>query len=81
MNGDYSGSSEEAVSIGTTYLRASTLPQTYREHSQHLLREYANARLDFGNAGLDSARLGETTDRSKRIQEELWRDAAAVSQN
>lgn len=60
MNGGYSGSSEEAVSIGTTYLRASTLPQTYREHSQHLLREYADARLDLGNAGLDSARLGET---------------------
>lgn len=71
---------KEAVSIGTTYLRADTLPQTYREHSQRLLREYADARLDLGNAGLDSARLGETTDRSKRIQEELWRDAAAISQ-
>lgn len=71
---------EEAVSIGTTYLRAGTLPQTYREHSQRLLREYADARLDLGNAGLDSARVSETTVRSKRIQEELWRDAAAVSQ-
>lgn len=71
---------EEAISIGTTYLRAGTLPQTYREHSQRLLREYADARLDLGNAGLDSTRLDETTDRSKRIQEELWRDAAAVSQ-
>lgn len=71
---------EEAISIGPTYLRADTLPQTYREHSQQLLREYADARLDLGNAGLDSARFDETTDRSKRIQEELWRDAAAVSQ-
>jgi hypothetical protein len=29
---------EEAVSIGTTYLRASTLPQPYRGHSQSLFR-------------------------------------------
>jgi hypothetical protein len=71
---------EEAVSIGTTYLRASTLPQTYRERAQRLLREYADARLDLTNAGLDSTRFDETTNRSKRIQEELWRDAAAVSQ-
>lgn len=71
---------EEAVSIGTTYLRAGTLPQTYRQHSQRLLREYADARLDLGNADLDSARFDETTNRSKRIQEELWRDAEAVSQ-
>jgi hypothetical protein len=71
---------EEAVSIGTTYLRASTLPESYREHSQGLLRKYADTRLDLGNAGLDSARFDETTTRSKRIQEELWRDATAVSQ-
>lgn len=71
---------EEAISIGTTYLRAGTLPQTYREHSQRLLREYADARLDLRNAGLNRTRLGETTDRSKRIQVELWRDAEAVTQ-
>jgi len=71
---------EEAVSIGTTYLRARTLPQTYREHSQRLLREYVDARLDLDNAGLDAARLAEATNRSKRIQEELWTDAASFSQ-
>src|SRR5579872_3645407 len=36
---------EEAVSIGTTYLRASTLPQPYRDHSRELLREYVDTRL------------------------------------
>ena len=29
---------EEAVSVGTTYLRASTLPQPYRGHSLSLFR-------------------------------------------
>jgi hypothetical protein len=30
---------EEAVSIGTTYLRASTLPEPYHKHSQDLFRQ------------------------------------------
>ena len=71
---------EEAVSIGTTYLRASTLPQTYREHSLRRLREYVDARLDLDNAGLDGARFAEATSRSKRIQEELWTYSASLSQ-
>src|SRR5712672_273493 len=71
---------EEALSIGTTYLRASTLPQTYREHSLRLLREYVDVRLDLDNAGLDGARFAEATSRSKQIQEELWTDAASLSQ-
>jgi len=57
----------EAISIGITYLRASTLPQTYREHSLRLLREYVDARLDLDNAGLDGAGFAEATSRSKRI--------------
>src|SRR5215469_18460570 len=40
---------EEAISIGTTYLRASTLPQPYRDHSRQLLREYIDARLALGD--------------------------------
>lgn len=35
---------EEAISIGTTYLRADTLPQPYRDRSKQLLREYVDAR-------------------------------------
>lgn len=71
---------EEAISIGTTYLRAGTLPQANREHSQRLLREYVDARLDFDNAGLDGDRFTEATARSKRIQEELWIDAVSATE-
>jgi hypothetical protein len=55
-------------------------PQPYREHSKQLLREYADTRLGI-NAGLDTARFNEALSRSKRIQEELWLDAATVAQN
>jgi hypothetical protein len=71
---------EEAISIGTTYLRASTLPSPYREHSQHLLLQYIDARLEFGNAGLDANPFAKAINRSKRIQEELWADATSVAQ-
>jgi hypothetical protein len=70
---------EEAVSIGTTYLRAGTLPQPYRDHSQGLLREYLSVRLELDRVGLDDSRFAKAATRSKHIQEELWTDAAAVA--
>ena len=72
---------EEAISIGTTYLRAATLPQPYRDHSRQLLREYVDARLELDNVGVDANRFGQALSRSKQLQEELWLDAAAVAQN
>src|SRR4029077_18232816 len=72
---------EEAISIGTTYLRSATLPQPYRDHSRQLLREYVDARLELDNVGVDANRFGQALSRSKQLQEELWLDAAAVAQN
>ena len=72
---------EEATSIGTTYLRASTLPQPYRDHSRELLRQYVDTRLELDNAGVDESRFNEAVSRAKRLQEDLWLDAATVSKN
>jgi hypothetical protein len=72
---------EEAISIGTTYLRASTLPQPYRDHSKQLLRQYVDTRLEMDNVGIDSRPFNEAVSRAKRIQEDLWLDAATVAQN
>ena len=69
---------EEAISIGTTYLRASTLPQPYRDHSQQLLRQYVDTRLELDNVGVDASRFNEAVSRAKRLQEDLWLDAATV---
>lgn len=70
---------EEAVSIGTTDLRANTLPQPYRDHSKQLLREYVDARLALDDA--DKSQFNEAVIRFKHIQEELWLDASTVAQN
>jgi hypothetical protein len=71
---------EEAVSIGTTYLRATTLPQPYRDNAHNLLRQYVDARLDLDGAGLDATRFNDAANRSKHIQTHLWADAVAVTQ-
>jgi hypothetical protein len=70
---------EEAVAIRTTDLRAATLPEPYREHSRHLLRQYVDNRLDFDNAG-DAGLSAEASRRANRIQEQLWDDMLAISQ-
>jgi hypothetical protein len=70
---------EEAVSIATSYLRAGTLPQPYRDQSQSLFRNYVDSRLELQDAIVDPARFDAVTKRAKRIQEELWNNAAAVA--
>lgn len=71
---------DEAISIGTTYLRADTLPQPYRDHSRRLLLQYVDTRLQLNNAIGDSVRFDAASQQSKRVQEDLWVDAAAVAQ-
>ena len=72
---------EEAISIGTTYLRSRTLPQPYRDHSKQLLREYVDTRLELDSRGVDASRFNEAVSRAKRLQEDLWLDAVTAAQN
>ena len=74
---------EEAVSIGTTYLRAATLPPPYRDHSRQLLREYVDTRLELDNVGVEAGRYNDDDGlhHAKHLQEDLWLDAAKVAQN
>jgi hypothetical protein len=72
---------DEANAIGTTYLRAATLPQPNRDQAQQLLRQYVDARLDLDSAGLDYDRRKETIERSQRIQGQLWEGITEVTKN
>lgn len=71
---------EEAISIGTTYLRASTLPTAYSERSRQLLQEYVDSRLELNDAIGDDALLNKALQHSKDLQEKFWSEAAAVVQ-
>jgi len=58
---------DEAVSMGTSFLRAGTLAQHYRDHSQQLLQHYIDARIDLDDAGVDDARVNDDSINSKML--------------
>ena len=62
----------EANAIGTTYLRASFLPETNAKAIEDLLRHYVDARLSFYTAGSDSAKITLAQSETARLQRELW---------
>jgi len=65
----------EANAIGTTYLRAGYLPETYGVESRVLLREYVDLRLK----ALDRAATATAIARSEQIHDELWLLAEEVA--
>jgi hypothetical protein len=66
---------DEANAIGTTYLRAGTLPER-RDGIQALLREYVDTRLE----ALRSDNIAEGVRQSENIQSQLWAHATAVGE-
>jgi hypothetical protein len=71
---------QEANAIGTTYLRASLLPEGHKQSVEKLLRRYVDVRLDFYYAGEDKTKIDAAEQASAVIQHELWAHAAAVGQ-
>ncbi|MGH8627250.1 MAG: hypothetical protein ACREYC_18955 [Gammaproteobacteria bacterium] len=69
---------EEVNAIGTTYLRASFLPDPHGSKVRALLREYVDVRLEANKPG---ASLAEAIRKSEKIQNELWKHAAAVGRD
>jgi hypothetical protein len=66
---------EEANAIGTTYLRASFLPQPHRDDAEELLRQYVELRIVETPAQLPAAIA-----RSEELHHELWAEAVAASE-
>jgi Protein of unknown function (DUF4239) len=72
---------DEAIALDSAYMRADMLPDPYRQHAKELLREYIDTRLELDGDGTDSARASATLNHSRRLQESLWQDAAAVAKS
>jgi hypothetical protein len=66
---------EEANVIGTAYLRAGYLDESYRTESRDLLREYVDLRL----AALDPEKSVASIIRSEEIHTELWSRAEQIA--
>jgi hypothetical protein len=69
---------EEANSIGTTFLRASFLPDAHRIEVENLLRRYVDSRLAFYEAGNDEAKIAQAEQRAGEIQRALWTHAVVA---
>lgn len=69
---------QEANSIGTTYLRASFLPEPHHAEVEKLLREYVDVRLEFYEAGYDKTKIAEAEKSTTHIQQQLWAHAVEV---
>jgi hypothetical protein len=65
---------DEANAIGTTYLRASLLPQSQRTEVRDLLRNYVDVRLNRP----PEERIEQAIARSEAIQNRLWAQAVAA---
>lgn len=70
----------EADAIGTTGLRAEMLPGPASDKAQDLLRQYANARLNFSKAGLSREKTQAALTRAKQIQMELWQESVMIAE-
>jgi hypothetical protein len=70
---------QEANSIGTTYLRASLLPEAHKIPVEATLGRYVDARLAFYQSGTDRALLASAESQTAALQRELWAHAVAAS--
>lgn len=71
---------DEANAIGTTGLRAQMLPEPARTRCLGLLREYAASRLHTSDSKPGSKEFSSSLAHSAQLQNELWQQAVAVSQ-
>jgi hypothetical protein len=71
---------EEANAIGTTYLRAKTLPEPRSSQIQELLRQYAALRAEIASTADDAPeKIREMDNRTKELHGLIWSHAAALA--
>ena len=63
---------DEANAIGTTYLRAQTLPEPIRTQSLERLVRYTDTSIALSNSVPESARADAAIADGQRLQRELW---------
>ncbi len=69
---------EEANAIGTAWQQAQILPEPYRTPLVTQLREYAQVRIAFFDAGADTAKLAEIDRKTGAMQDRLWQETSRV---
>lgn len=71
---------EEANAIGTTYLRAKTMPEPQSSEIRELLRQYTALRIETASmTGSDPEALRGMENRTKQLHGLIWAHAVALS--
>jgi hypothetical protein len=70
---------KEANAIGTTFLRASLLPEAHRAPVEDLLRRYVEVRVTWQPLAADPVKLAEGLRLSADIQRQLWQHAVVAA--
>lgn len=69
---------QEANAIGTTYLRASFLPETHKNAVEDFLRRYIDVRIPLYDRGASPTQLRTLEQESSNLQHELWKHLVAA---
>lgn len=70
---------DESNAIGTTFLRASLLPEAHVEPVQDLLRRYVALRIEYTSTFEDAAKFQEGLQKSAELQRRLWEHVEAAA--
>lgn len=70
---------DEANAIGTTFLRAQTLPEPYRGSLSNMLRRYVDLRLESVSKLGDPTELMKIRQETESLQQTMWKQASAVA--
>lgn len=71
----------EGNCIGTAILRADLYPDSIRNAFRHDFKAYVESRIEFSEAGLDTARIYRSLENSYAIQQLLWNRAISIGQD
>ena len=72
---------DEANAIGTTFMRAQTLPEPYKTNLSNMLRRYVDLRVQSASVLNDHDQLLKLRRDTEELQQAMWRQAARVAKS
>jgi hypothetical protein len=70
---------DEANALGTTFLRAQTLPEPYRTTMSRMLHEYIDLRVESISSFRDTKKLMHIKNKTERLQQDMWGQASSAA--
>ncbi|MCE5314605.1 MAG: hypothetical protein ABFD49_11680 [Armatimonadota bacterium] len=70
---------DEANALGTTFMRAQTLPEPYQARISRMLRKYVDIRIQTATLLENESKLIRVKSETEALQQEMWGQAAAAA--